>query len=77
MCRLLRCHVLQRLPTLNTTHTHCYSHVWTISVAAQMNDNADEGSFLELTGFSRSSFALLLQVLFPNPTPQTFARPVF
>ena len=40
-----------------------------------MNDNADEGSFLELTGFSRSSFALLLQVLFPNPTPQIFARP--
>ena len=30
---------------------------------------------MDLTGFSRTSFALLLQVLFPSPNPQTFRLP--
>jgi DDE superfamily endonuclease len=38
-------------------------------------ENADDGSFLELTGFDRLAFAHLLQVLFPNPLPQHMGRP--
>ena len=38
-------------------------------------DNADDASFLELTGFSRHFFNLLLQVLYPDPIAQVFGRP--
>ena len=38
-------------------------------------DNADDASFLELTGFNRHSFNLLLLVLFPDPIAQVFGHP--
>ena len=41
-------------------------HIW---------ENADDASFLELTGFDRYSFNLLVQVLFPNPHVQVMGRP--
>ena len=53
MHRFLRRRMLQRPPTLNTTHTHCSSH---LRGSTALYDDADEGSFLELTGFSRPSF---------------------
>ena len=39
--------------------------------------NADQRSFLELTGFNRGTFTLLLQFLFPDPIIQHFGRPRF
>jgi DDE superfamily endonuclease len=36
--------------------------------------NADPISFLELTGFNRRSFNILLHVLFPVPNPQQYGR---
>ena len=38
-------------------------------------ENADQRSFLELTGFNRGTFTLLLHVLFPDPIIQQFGRP--
>jgi len=35
-------------------------------LANHMYENADEGSFLELTGFNRRSFGVLVNILFPN-----------
>ena len=37
--------------------------------------NVDEGSFFELTGFNRRSFAILVNLLFPNPVWRQFDRP--
>ena len=41
-------------------------HIW---------ENADDASFLELTGFDRYSFNLLVQVLSPDPQVQVMRRP--
>ena len=38
-------------------------------------ENADQRLFLELTGFNRGTFTLLLHVLFPDPIIQHFGRP--
>ena len=38
-------------------------------------ENADEGSFLELTGFNRLSFGILVNILFPNPVRRQFGKP--
>jgi hypothetical protein len=43
-----------------------WMHIW---------DKADDGSFLELTGFDRHSFDVLVQVLFPTPVNQIMGRP--
>jgi len=38
-------------------------------------ENADEGSFLELTEFNRRYFGILVNILFPNPVRRQLGRP--